>query len=185
MEMLKVHSHNAVELNDRTLWFDGTSTFPASTIVNEIAAICNMGNVFTDTLTPDIEQYNKLVPKSERITVKQSLDDLSFEWNIPEEYKSLDVIGYVADRLLTLEGPGGDISLREKRCADELKLYKKLGLFDTLRTLIYIINILEEKNIVWGVGRGSSVSSYVLYIIGVHDVDSFSYNLNIEEFLRT
>jgi len=185
METLKAHSFNSVELNDRILWFDGSSTFSASTIVENVAAICNMENVFTEELTADIIQYNKLVPKDERITIKEKLNDFSFEWNIPEEYKTLDVIGYVADRLLTLEGPGGDIALREKRCADELQLYKKLGLFDTLRTLIYIINILEEKNIVWGVGRGSSVSSYVLYIIGVHDVDSFLYNLNIEEFLRT
>lgn len=185
MEMLKAHSSNSITLNDRILWFDGSSTLPADTIAENISAVCNMEKIFVDVLNPDIEQYNKLVSKNERITVKDHLDDFSFEWNIPEEYKSLDVIGYVADRLLTLEGAGGDITLREKRCADELKLYKKLGLFDTLRTLIYIINILEEKNIVWGVGRGSSVSSYVLYIIGVHDVDSFLYNLNIEEFLRT
>jgi len=183
--MLKAHSLNSVELNDRILWFDGSSTFSASTIVDNISAGCSTENIFVDVLTPDIEQYNKLVPKNERIIVKENLDELSFVWNIPEEYKTLDVIGYVADRLLSLEGPGGDITLQEQRCADELKLYKKLGLFDTLRTLIYIINILEEKNIVWGVGRGSSVSSYVLYIIGAHDVDSFSYNLNIEEFLRT
>lgn len=185
MEMLKAHSSNSVKLNERTLWFDGSSTFPASTIVENIGAVCHMDNIFTDILTDDIKQYNKLVPKDERITVKKRLDDFSFEWNIPEEYKTLDIIGYIADRLLAHEDPGGDIALREQRCADELKLYKKLGLFDTLRTLIYIINILEEKNIVWGVGRGSSVSSYVLYIIGVHDVDSFLYNLNIEEFLRT
>ena len=66
-----------------------------------------------------------------------------------------------------------------------MELYQKLGLIDILRTLIFVINTLIENNIVWGVGRGSSVSSYVLYLIGVHDVDSFQYGLNIEEFLRT
>ena len=48
----------------------------------------------------------------------------------------------------------------------------------------YIIDTLRENNIVWGVGRGSSVSSYMLYLIGVHKVDSIKYNLNINEFIR-
>jgi DNA polymerase III alpha subunit len=53
-----------------------------------------------------------------------------------------------------------------------------------LRAITYVINTLQDKNIVWGVGRGSSVSSYVLYILGVHDVDSVKYNLDIADFLR-
>ena len=109
---------------------------------------------------------------------------MSFEWNIPEEYKTLDVISYVADKLSELDLPEEEIELRERRCVKELAIYRKMGLFDTLRALIYIINTLTEKNIVWGVGRGSSVSSYILYLIGVHDIDSFFYGLNIEDFLR-
>ena len=68
---------------------------------------------------------------------------------------------------------------------EEIKIYKNLELMDVLATLIYIINTLVDNNIVWGVGRGSSVSSYVLYLIGVHDIDSFKYDLKIEDFLRT
>jgi DNA polymerase III alpha subunit len=37
---------------------------------------------------------------------------------------------------------------------------------------------------VWGVGRGSSVASYVLFLIGVHRIDSMKYNLDYKEFLR-
>jgi DNA polymerase III alpha subunit len=43
---------------------------------------------------------------------------------------------------------------------------------------------MRKENIVWGVGRGSSVASYVLYLIGVHKIDSLYYNLDVEEFLR-
>ena len=35
-----------------------------------------------------------------------------------------------------------------------------------------------------GVGRGSSVASYILYLIGVHRIDSIKYNLDWKEFLR-
>jgi DNA polymerase III alpha subunit len=38
--------------------------------------------------------------------------------------------------------------------------------------------------VLWGVGRGSSVASYCLYILGVHKVDSIKYELDIHEFLK-
>ena len=43
---------------------------------------------------------------------------------------------------------------------------------------------MKENNIIWGVGRGSSVASYVLFLLGVHKIDSLQYNLNWREFLR-
>ena len=185
METLQARSSNSVKLKDRTLWFDGDSTVDENYIINNIVNGGSIDSLFVEELTDEIVRYNKLVSKSEKISIKTSINDLSFDWNIPDEYKTLDVVSYVADKLLAQEGAASDLSLRQQRCAEELAIYKKMGLFDILKGLIYIINTLIEKNIVWGVGRGSSVSSYVLYIIGVHDVDSFHYNLNIEEFLRT
>jgi DNA polymerase III alpha subunit len=34
------------------------------------------------------------------------------------------------------------------------------------------------------VGRGSSVASYVLFLIGVHKIDPIKYELPIEEFFK-
>ena len=65
-----------------------------------------------------------------------------------------------------------------------LELYKKFNLYPVLRYLIYLVNLMRENNIVWGVGRGSSVSSYVLFLIGVHKVNSIEFDLDINEFLR-
>jgi len=70
------------------------------------------------------------------------------------------------------------------RVSQELELYIKLGMYDVLHVMKYIVDTLRENNIVWGVGRGSSVASYVLYLIGVHKVDSIKYNLPIEEFFK-
>ena len=53
-----------------------------------------------------------------------------------------------------------------------------------LQLLVYIIDIMRKNNLVWGVGRGSSVASYVLYLLGVHKVDSYKYSLDIKEFLK-
>jgi len=53
-----------------------------------------------------------------------------------------------------------------------------------LRYMIYLVDFMRENNIVWGVGRGSSVASYVLYLIGVHRINSIQYGLDWHEFLR-
>jgi DNA polymerase III alpha subunit len=66
----------------------------------------------------------------------------------------------------------------------ELVMYKERGLFPVLQLLVYIIDIMRKHNLVWGVGRGSSVSSYLLYILGVHKVNSYKYDLDIKEFLK-
>jgi DNA polymerase III alpha subunit len=50
--------------------------------------------------------------------------------------------------------------------------------------LKYIVDTLRDNKIIWGVGRGSSVSSYVLYLLGVHRIDSLKYQLDYREFLR-
>lgn len=185
MESTRAASFNT-ELANRTLWYDGDSTVTVDSLMRAIVNGNSTEGLFVSEMTPEIEQYNKNVLKSERIGIKEEIRPLSFEWNIPEEYKTLDVYEYVGRKLLeTEEVDKPDLMNRAARVADEMELYQKLGLIDILRTLIFVINTLIENNIVWGVGRGSSVSSYVLYLIGVHDVDSFKYGLNIEEFLRT
>jgi len=43
---------------------------------------------------------------------------------------------------------------------------------------------MRNNHVIWGVGRGSSVASYVLYKLGVHRIDSLFYDLSVDEFLR-
>jgi DNA polymerase III alpha subunit len=66
----------------------------------------------------------------------------------------------------------------------ELTEFETRNLFPVLRILIYIIETMRKHKLVWGVGRGSSVASYVLYLLGVHKIDSLKYNLDINEFLK-
>lgn len=184
METLAVPSLKTV-LRDRILWYDGDSTVTEKTLMHAILNGLSTDGMFVDEITSDIEQYNISVKtKAERIGIKESCDPLTYDWNIPDEYKNIDVVEYVAAKLLEEPTPS-DLTSRAQRVTAELELYEKLGLIEVLQTLIFVINTLIENKVVWGVGRGSSVASYVLYLIGVHDVDSFKYGLNIEEFLRT
>ena len=175
------------ELDDRILYYDGDTVVSP----NRVLECIDLGlvNFYVTEITPEIEQFNRLT--STPIKTKTECRSLTFEWNIPAEYKTLNVEEYLEDKLddaiskLTGKLAGPIVRARVHRMYDELELYEKLDLIPILRVIIYIINTLTEKNIVWGVGRGSSVSSYVLYLIGVHDVDSVKYKLDIFDFLRT
>jgi DNA polymerase III alpha subunit len=180
---------NNTELNDRILWYDGDSTVGETDIYRLISTGVDVDGVFVKEITDSIKQYNRLVPPKDQITTKVSIQPLSYEWNLPEEYLNLDIMKYVAGKLETtstyMTVPAHEWYLRVERVVHEYEIFVKMGLVPILRAVIYIINTLEEKNVVWGVGRGSSVSSYLLYVIGVHDVDSFAYDLDIHDFLRT
>ncbi len=73
---------------------------------------------------------------------------------------------------------------QKDRVNQELELFIKNDMYDVLHVIKYIVDTLRTNNIVWGVGRGSSVASYVLYLIGVHKIDSIKYKLPIEEFFK-
>ena len=109
-------------------------------------------------------------------TVEEFDNQLQRNWHMPEEYKQLDIAEYV----LGLCQQEHEL----QRVGQELLLYQERNLFDLLRYLKYLVDTLRKNNVVWGVGRGSSVASYVLFLIGVHKIDSLYYNLDIDEFLK-
>ena len=97
-------------------------------------------------------------------------------WHMPEEYKTLDIAEYV----LGLCSNEAEL----QRCGAELLMYQERNLFDLLRYLKYLVDVMTQNCVIWGVGRGSSVASFVLYKLRVHRIDSMYYNLDIHEFLR-
>lgn len=99
-------------------------------------------------------------------------------WNVPEQYFDIDLWDYFYNLAL----PHGEEAIN--RADTELALYEEKGFTDVLRLMMYIRDELNKKGIVWGVGRGSSVSSYLLYLMGIHMIDSLKYGLDIHEFLK-
>ena len=98
------------------------------------------------------------------------------EWYMPNEYKNLDIAEYILGLCSTQE--------QLQRVGEELLLFQERDLFDLLRYLKYLVDVMTENHVIWGVGRGSSVASYVLYLLGVHKIDSMYYDLDPREFLR-
>ena len=97
-------------------------------------------------------------------------------WHMPDSYKTMDIAAHVLDLC--------DTDAELQRCGEELILYQERGLMDLLRYLRYLVDVMRENRVVWGVGRGSSVASFVLYKLGVHRINSLHYELDPTEFLR-
>jgi len=124
---------------------------------------------------PELRPY---VPIDYKEDVPVELFDWSQQqrWRMPEQYAQLDIAEWVLAQCKT--------EPELQRVAQELLLFQERDLFNLLRWLKYFVDTMRANNIVWGVGRGSSVASYVLYLIGVHRINSLYYDLDIEEFLK-
>ena len=99
----------------------------------------------------------------------------SKHWFIPNDYCP-NLVEFLYAQCKTSE--------QTDRVNQELELFIKNGMYDLLHVMKYVVDTLRENNVVWGVGRGSSVASYVLHLIGVHKIDSIKYNIPIEEFFK-
>jgi DNA polymerase III alpha subunit len=128
----------------------------ASTLLAEIPVL-----IKHNTSTESIQEFDRRLQQT---------------WHMPDNYKQLDIAQHILDLCTT------DAELQ--RCGHELLLYQERDLFNLLRFLKYLVDVMTENQVIWGVGRGSSVSSYVLYKLGVHKINSMFYELDVEEFLR-
>jgi hypothetical protein len=115
-------------------------------------------------------------PEDSSISVPEFDHIRQGHWFMPDEYKSMDIAEYVLSLCSTQQ--------QLQRCGQELMLFQERNLFDLLKYLKYLVDVMRKNNVIWGVGRGSSVASYVLYKLGVHRIDSMFYDLDPQEFLR-
>lgn len=120
---------------------------------------------------PTLIKYNMTT-----VSVEEFDRERQDSWLMPEKYKQLDIAEYVLGLC------NSDAELQ--RCGQELMLFQERNLFDLLRYLVFLVDLMRDNNVIWGVGRGSSVASYVLYKLGVHRIDSMYYDLDPAEFLR-
>jgi len=127
----------------------------------ELENVPNLVKELTENINVSVEDFDQI---------------LRSQWFMPDEYKTFDIAKFVLDQCTHEE--------ELQRAGKELLMYEKRGLFTLLQYMKYLVDLMRENNIVWGVGRGSSVSSFVLFLIGIHRINSLHYDLNIEEFLK-
>lgn len=177
-------------LNNRILWYDGDSSWSVKALGDKILR----GEPWMDEFVIDdsdfsVKRINDL-DDDVNLVAKTSitLGDDTLKWDIPDEYLDLDIKRVVYTRLKA-EFDANDFSTEEEderieRVKSELVTWEERDLMDVLRLLTYVVVRFVETDTIWGTGRGSSCCSYVLYLIGVHDVDSIFYDLDITDFFR-
>ena len=141
---------------------------------------------FSDTET--VKQFNRSIELNADPIAKikhyeiLDVDLIEFDkenqsnWFMDDVYKDLDIETWLMGLC--------DTDTKTQRVQDELVLFRQHTMIDVLRYCKYLVDTMRYHDIVWGVGRGSSVASYVLYLIGIHKIDSIKYGLDIREFLK-
>ena len=120
---------------------------------------------------PDLTLFEQTVDNIKEFDSKNQEN-----WFMGESYKDMDIAKWLVEQCTTAE--------ELDRVGQELMLFVQHDMIEVLKYLKYLVDTMRQNNIVWGVGRGSSVASYCLYLIGVHKVNSIKYELDIHEFLK-
>lgn len=146
---------------------DPTRSIKRTYVENQI----NFDDILQLENQPELIKYSPLgISVEEFDNINQS------NWLMPEKYKTMDIAKFVLDQCKNEE--------ELQRAGTELLLFQEREMFMLLRYLKYLVDTMRENNIVWGVGRGSSVASFVLFLIGVHKINSLYYDLSITEFIK-
>ena len=97
-------------------------------------------------------------------------------WLLPAEYQEFDIESHIISLARN--------SVDSERIQYELGEFRSRNLLPVLKTIKYLVDTMRSKNIVWGVGRGSSVSSLVLFLLGINRIDPVRWNLDATEFFK-
>lgn len=167
-------------LNGYTLWYDGYSQVGT---VDEAVALM-LDGVPLETIVLDHPEAMRMHNKAgiEVLATKSSCeipgcDEVEFADQ--RELERIDVLSIIENKKTSLT------SKQKERVDAEMELYlaDKMGL-QFLRLVVFMVSTMKSKGVVWGVGRGSSCASYVLYLLGLHCVDCVKYDIPLTEFFK-
>lgn len=168
-------------LNDRLLRADGVIAVNPDKVEELFIRGVPISQIRLITSDSETDKFNILSDEKLEMFSDESIE-LSFDWNIPPEFKNLDLELYIDTIIKTL--PESQAEIGEIRIRNEFQEFKRRNLLSFLKTIIFIISEFKSKGVVWGVGRGSSCASYLLFKIGLHSVDSLKYNISYSEFFH-
>ena len=172
--------------------FDDTYLVDPNAIENDPFLLTKLQRpVYVSHMTPTVRQYNQMSMSSQPLIVKETFDDEKVDaghWHMPSSYLDMsprDIVERLLDKQTELGLDDELLVQRNDRIIRELSQYKQADKLDLIRLMFYIVDQMTAHNKLWGVGRGSSVSSYVLFLIGVHDIDSVMYDLDFADFMKS
>lgn len=171
-----------LNLSNRIIDDDGNVIYNNQGILDYIYKFKKIPTNILFLESDDIKRFNEFSEyfgESERITLPKRLrthSERQKSWFIPNEYLNIDLEVYFNTLCKS--------DIERERVKIELQEYKRTNMEMLLRFMIFLMDYIKKNGYVLGVGRGSSVCSYCLYLIGVHKINSIEYDLNIKEFLK-
>ena len=178
------------ELADRVLRFDGVSILQPDDIAYAFAKGLKPADIRTTELSAEVEQFNANVAPEEQLQVA-TLEPIRVDltWRLPPEYQELNLENHIqrvfASRSDVLSRyTEQQVEEAIERVASELIEIQRRGMVEFLKTVIYVLDVFRSQNVVWGVGRGSSCASYVLFLLGLHVVDCVRLGVPMIEFFH-
>jgi hypothetical protein len=175
------------KLADYTLRFDGVIEIHPDLVSKFLLLGVSPSKLRVESLTDEINLFNDQVLDEDQISIiKKEPIPLKMDWRLPPEFVNLDIDEYIGEafeaKLPELNYNEEEIEQAIERIHLELVEIKVRGMVEFIKTIIYILHELKKNNVVWGVGRGSSCASYVLFILGLHVVDCIKMDVDLVEF---
>jgi DNA polymerase III alpha subunit len=169
-------------LNNRTILDDGTVICDDSAIIQMLYQDINIDDCSVHQ-TFDVDLYNQTLKFLDQpytaldIRTSEKYGDMIWEnfWLTPDEYYSMDIDTWCLNKCNT--------DLEKQRVTKELELYRKNNMISMLCHLVFLVDHWRANNVLWGVGRGSSINSFVLFLIGINRINPMTWDLEIEDFL--
>lgn len=176
------------ELIDRNLRFDGVSEIEPDQLARFLLLGVPPSKLRVSSIDEDIEQFNVQVSTSDQLRqIATEPINLDMGWQLPEKYQKLDLQEYIATKFeenCPATYSPEQVEKALDRIVLELQEVESRGMVQFMQTVIYVIDELRANNILWGVGRGSSCASYLLFLIGLHVVDCVTMDVPADEFFH-
>lgn len=172
-----------IDLGNRKILNDGTVMCNIDAIVEMLYCDMDISNAVTEPSDEMLmfDKSNRMLDaglESPIISDSEIYGDIDWYslWLTPDGYRDADVESYCLGKCTTEE--------QKSRVQYEMDLFRERNMLPVLRHLMYLVDEFRSRKVVWGVGRGSSVSSYVLYLIGINRIDPLRFGLDVSEFLK-
>ena len=170
------------DLGNRKILNDGTVICNQSALLDMLYSGMLIDNIICDSAKDESEwqEANKICdttfpgPIFSENSIYKNVNWFDY-WVTPIEYKNIDIDEWCHARC--------NSKLEHDRVSSELSKFKERNMYPIIKHLLYCVDVWRKNNIVWGVGRGSSVCSFVLHLTGINRINPLDYDLSIDEWL--
>lgn len=171
-----------INLKNRVLDKQGNIVYFPDALIELLYKDVDINDVYFTEDNDDVKLFNQYAfenfdnKKFENPTKLKTLEERKHDWFYPKSYDEINLEDYFLNLCNNDE--------EKNRVKTEVNMFVERDMEKFLRFCIFFSDEMKKNNWVVGVGRGSSVASFCLYLLKIHLVNPLKYNLNIKEFLK-